>query len=314
MFQQAKGIATINGQISGGLLTFDFEGKSHGVACVFDRWLLQIRSQSEVLANKLICHTTAGGGHHARWRYSISSVASQKLAQASDGKLLIELKGERGYTICPPTPGYSWVYQGWPSLSVISTDELDCLIKTSLQFDQSGLNAKRTKSPDNLVVASYNQSDEWRSVLERKGWKSAGLDNDQIEHWTRPGKNIDDGSSATWSIKENRGECPARRLYVFSSNAAPLEAERSYTPFQLYQHLECQGEAQQAAKALSAADWGTSDNPAPEVPPLEVLNLPTLMSEEYRPLKWAVEPILPAGLTRQDVVRPIDGRRQGYGL
>ena len=62
MFQQAKGIATINGQISGGLLTFDFEGKSHGVGCVFDRWLLQIRSQSEVLANKLICHTTAGGG------------------------------------------------------------------------------------------------------------------------------------------------------------------------------------------------------------------------------------------------------------
>ena len=112
-------------------------------------------------------------------------------------QLLIELKGEGGYTICPPTPGYSWVYQGWPSLSVISTDELDCLIKTSLQFDQSGLNAKRTKSPDNLVVASYNQSDEWRSVLERKGWKSAGLDNDQIEHWARPGKNIDDGSSAT---------------------------------------------------------------------------------------------------------------------
>ena len=253
MFNRAKGIVTINGQISGGLLTFDFEGKSHGVACVFDRWLLQIRSQSEVLANKLIYYTTGGDGYHARCRYSISSVASQKLAQTSDGKLLIELKGEGGYTICPPTPGYSWVYQGWPSLSVISSDELDCLIKTSLQFDQSGLNAKRTKSPDNLVVASYNQSDEWRSVLQRKGWKSAGLDNDQIEHWTRPGKNIDDGSSATWSIKENRGECPARRLYVFSSNAAPLEADRSYSPFQLFQQLEYQGDYHEAFEALSAA-------------------------------------------------------------
>jgi len=82
----------------------------------------------------------------------------------------------------------------------------------------------------------------------------------------------------------------------FSSNAAPLEAERSYTPFQLYQHLECQGEAQQAAKALEAAGWATSDETAPEVPPLDILNLPALMSKEYQSLKWAVEPILPSGL------------------
>ena len=38
LFHQKTSIATINGEISGGLYTLDFEGKSHQVDCVYDEW------------------------------------------------------------------------------------------------------------------------------------------------------------------------------------------------------------------------------------------------------------------------------------
>jgi len=300
MFERASAIATINGQVSGGLMVLDFEGQSHGVDCLFEPWLEGLQSESKSLTDKLIYHTTGGGGYHVRFRCPDGVRASQDLAKTVDNRILVELKGEGGYTLCPPSTGYQWVVGNWDALPTITVQELESLLHSCRQLDQLSTEPK-TRSEHQTVSDplwdSYNQSQEWRSLLQKHGWQMGRTDSDQIEHWVRPGKPIDSGTSATWSAQANRGECAAQRFYVFSSNAAPLEAERSYTPFQLYQHLECQGEAQQAAKALSAAGWGTSDNPSPEVPPLEVLNLPALMSEEYRPLKWAVEPILPAGLS-----------------
>ena len=305
MFGQASAIATINGQVSGGVMVLDFEGQSHGVDCLFDAWWDSLKSEAKALADRLVYHTTGGGGYHVRFRCPGGVRTSQNLAKSQENQVLVELRGEGGYTLCPPSPGYDWVVGGWDSLPTINPHELEYLLNRCRQLDQLGTEPKtrpelrikpQQQAANDPLRDNYNQSEEWRLLLQKHGWQMGRVGNDQIEHWVRPGKPIDSGASATWSAQANRGECGARRFFVFSSNAAPLEAERSYTPFQLYQHFECRGQAQQAAKALSAAGWGTSDNPSPEVPPLDILNLPTLMSTEYKPQKWAVHPILPAGL------------------
>jgi len=254
-------------------MVLDFEGQSHGVDCLFEPWLESLQSESKSLTDKLIYHTTGGGGYHVRFRCPSDVRSSQELAKSKDGKVLIELRGKGGYTLCPPSTGYQWVVGDWDALPTITIQELESLLHSCRQLDQLGIEPKTRPElrikPQHQAVNdplrdSYNQSQEWRSLLQKHGWQMGRTDSDQIEHWVRPDKPIDSGTSATWSDQANRGECEARRLYVFSSNAAPLEAGRSYTPFQLYQHLECQGEAQQAAKALSATSWATSDNPSPE--------------------------------------------------
>ena len=79
--------------------------------------------------------------------------------------------------------------------------------------------------------------------MRRHGWTLArGGEN---EYWRRPGK--DQGWSATL-----RG----RVLYVFSSNAAPFEPDRAYSPFAAYTLLEHAGDFAAAAAALRSEGYG----------------------------------------------------------
>lgn len=78
-------------------------------------------------------------------------------------------------------------------------------------------------------------------LLIRHGWTQAkGGEN---EHWRRPGKA--DGTSAT--LKNINGKW---RLYVFSSNAAPLDGGRGYDPLGLLAGFEHGGSITDAVAAL----------------------------------------------------------------
>jgi hypothetical protein len=71
------------------------------------------------------------------------------------------------------------------------------------------------------------------------------------DYFRRPGKNSG-GCSA--SLKD-------RTFFVFSSNAAPFEAWKSYSPFAMYALLECYGDYNYAAHELSSKGYG---KPPPE--------------------------------------------------
>jgi hypothetical protein len=74
---------------------------------------------------------------------------------------------------------------------------------------------------------------------------------DGNQHWTRPGKAS--GTSAT--LKD-------RVFYVFSSNAAPLEAGRAYSPFALFAAFEHHKDFESAARALGQLSFGSQSAPA----------------------------------------------------
>jgi hypothetical protein len=93
----------------------------------------------------------------------------------------------------------------------------------------------------------------WREVLEPAGWTVAGH-RDRVTYWRRPGKV--DGVSAT------TGYVGADALFIFSSNAAPFEAGRSYTRFGAYAGLEHQGDLSAAAGELRRRGYGQVAGPA----------------------------------------------------
>jgi hypothetical protein len=89
----------------------------------------------------------------------------------------------------------------------------------------------------------FNHRGDVRAVLQQHGWvRVSGRDN---EYWRRPGKTS--GWSATL-----KGQV----LYVFSSNAAPFEPNRAYSPFSVYTLLEHGGDFEQAARCLRQLGYG----------------------------------------------------------
>jgi P4 family phage/plasmid primase-like protien len=93
----------------------------------------------------------------------------------------------------------------------------------------------------------FNARADWADVLP--DWTYVHTCRDGTERWRRSGK--DEG----WSATINYGG--SDMLYVWTSNAKPLEPRTSYTKFGAYAALHHDGDHAAAAKALAAQGYGT---------------------------------------------------------
>lgn len=288
MFKEdATGIATIGGAVSGGLeiIDFDYHYPNAGIdgrfiGNVYPDWAELVKVQYPDLFQRLVINSTPTGGNHVRYRYKAEIYEGKKsLANAynqdADGKILlrdgkpeivtiIEQRGERAYALCPPSPNYQMIQGDLLAIPTITKEERDFLIQTAKSFHVISPNDKQpaqdvglsptittTQPSDELRPGDdYNQRGDHRGLLEKHGWTFVTERKDGAELWRRPGKD-DNGWSATWNAIPNR-------FYVFSTNASPLDAERTYDLFSLYACLEeHNGDFGAAAKALAREGYGT---------------------------------------------------------
>ena len=99
----------------------------------------------------------------------------------------------------------------------------------------------------------------------KHGWTRADITGDE-ERWTRPGKKT--GTSATLRNIDGKDY-----FYVFSSNAEPLEADRSYDAFGLFATLECNGDIKKASEELLRLGFGERIRPPRELPEIDFSQL-----------------------------------------
>ena len=90
----------------------------------------------------------------------------------------------------------------------------------------------------------------WDQIIT--AWTYVGNDGKQTSYWRRPGKS--DGISATTGYLHTQDGYEL--LYVFSSNAAPLEAGKAYTKFAAYAYLNHGGDFKAAAADLREQGYG----------------------------------------------------------
>lgn len=93
-------------------------------------------------------------------------------------------------------------------------------------------------------------ADEVARLLTQAGWREGRPDRDGARYFTRPGKR--EGISATL------GKVAPGVLYVFTSSAPPLTAERPYDPVDVLTDLVYAGDRREADRALVEAGWGVS--------------------------------------------------------
>jgi hypothetical protein len=130
-FTRPHNVAIIGGQVSGGLVIFDFDEDAERM---FDKF------SSLVDLTGFPVVATGGGGIHIYMR-THEPIGNKKLARRSDGKVYIESRGEGGYAIAPPSvhPSgieYKFLSGGFDSIPVLSQDRFDVMLDAADSLDE----------------------------------------------------------------------------------------------------------------------------------------------------------------------------------
>lgn len=103
----------------------------------------------------------------------------------------------------------------------------------------------------------FNRKATWDEVLVPHSWQYLGRTGNRGD-WKRPGKTEPGLSATTGHCHSQAGE---DLLYVFSSNAEPFEAGKTYSKFGAFAVLNHNGSFTEASKALAAKGYGELPQP-----------------------------------------------------
>lgn len=246
-------LAVVCGQTSGGLEVIDFDQK--GVL------FQEFKDKVGAALDGCVIESTQSGGFHVAYRTPAPG-RNVKLANTEAG-CAIETRGEGGICIISPTNGYNIKEGSWTNLPTLSKERRDYLINVCISLDESKREEtapiiSRTPSripamgDDRESTADYlRRSDDWRASLLRAGWSYIRAD-EKFEYWSRPGQSVAGKVGGCYSIEEGY-------FHVFTSNAAPLEVDKTYSPLQLIAALEYNGDLSATSRAYSRHVEGATD-------------------------------------------------------
>lgn len=310
----------IAGAVSGNLEVLDFDiPEKHdfkagqtGTAPLFQPFVdFLIEHGHEDLINSLIWMRSKSGGMVLIYRCPDATISGNtKLAErdATPEELekrpgqrrydLIETRGEKGYFVCAPTPGYKLLKGTLSNIPAISAEDRELLLSVARFLSPSEPTTyapERSNPSAQRPGDAYNLKASWEEILVPHGWQR-GKKSGNRTHWTRPGKKVKDGNSAT------TGNGPNDLLYVFTSAAYPFEPSTGYSKFAAYCYLNHNRDFHHGAQVLKSEGYGESraQKQTRESPPATTGRGLTLRQFEANSFQYAkptylVEPYLQIG-------------------
>lgn len=263
------GVGLVCGEISGGLELFEFEATAieQGLLTRFCEAMLAVGADE--LLNRITggyTERSASGGLHFLYRCPVTR--TEKLASTPDHRTLIETKGEGGYVIVAPShgpvspTGGAWEHQQGTlaTIPTISPDERALLHRIARTLDQAPAADLRFTRPTSIDTTTPSPLDLYRDdphiteqtaqLLEKHGWTRAGITGDTL-YMRRPGKQH--------GISASIGHVAPGVTTIFTTSTA-LDA-RTYSPGDLYAHLEHDGNIAEATRALRDAGYAPPIDP-----------------------------------------------------
>lgn len=243
-FANGARLAVICGKVSGNLECLDFDDPA-----TFQPFLELLALRCPGLPERLLHRRTPSGGYHLIYRCADPVAGNLKLASDETGSVRIETRGEGGYFVSAPSPGYEVISGRLPDCPTLTGEEIRVIHDTAKTFDrkkaaplfnQTQARTATGDAPGDL----FNRDHTAAELLAAHGWKpdrktSGGLG------YTRPDK--DSGTSGVLLETGN--------FYCWSSNAAPLEPGQSYSPFALYAAYNHGGDFSAAARELAGSGY-----------------------------------------------------------
>ncbi|MFN3196136.1 MAG: VapE domain-containing protein [Chlorobiota bacterium] len=250
-------LALVCGGVSNGLEVIDIDNHLNNATEVFNSYIELIKEFDEDLYNSLVIESTQSEGYHILYfceEIEGNSKLATQLDEDGTKKTVIETRGEGGYLLSYPSNGYDLIQNSIEKIPFITFEQRNYLLNLAKSFDTVGTHQKETtyksNESNNLSVGDdFNNRGDIQDILISFGWILESKING-VEKWKRPGKR-EKGHSATFNYK-NSG-----LFYVFSSNAHPLESEKSYNKFALYTYLKHNGDFKEATKDLAKQGYGS---------------------------------------------------------
>ena len=266
----SDGVGLVCGEVSGRLEMVELEGlavdRGLGYALVerlkelelFELW-------QRIVAGYL--EATPRNGLHTLLRTSDgAALPNTVLAATADHDVLIETRGEGGFTVVAPSSGRShpnggaWqLVAGGPStVAVITSDERDDLYAALAEFDQRVRVVSEPQSASSGLDLGerpgdvFNAAASWADVLGPHGWTLQRVQSG-VCYWRKPDKRKP-GCSATTGRDEHD------RLFVFSTSTE-FEPGKPYSKFSAYALLEHGGDYGRAAAELRRRGYGGQSEP-----------------------------------------------------
>jgi len=173
-------------------------------------------------------------------------------------KVLIETRGEGGYFVTSPTPGYSFTQNHLEKIPIISTEERELIFTIARSFDQmpiKGLLANENQKsfqPTNLISSfeDFNSRGDVPALLAQSGWRYV---------YSRADRMFFKRSGTTESKTSANFHTKLRVFYVFSTSTE-FEGGCGYNPVGVYTILKHGGDFSAASKALLSEGFGTKIN------------------------------------------------------
>ena len=277
------GIGVICGEASGNAEMLEVEGPEQDLASRIERIIDLAINKYATIGLPELCQrvfngcaeTSAGGGFHIFTRITDGpALGNTKLAMQGD-KVLAETRGQGGFVIVAPTPARKGHRQGsvytlQPNTSPANTAEitseerdlLHLLIGEALhQHDNTPTEPpkpKTTRTTNELTPwDDWANRTSWADILTPHGWQYAWTAPDERTHWTRPGKDKREGTSAT-SLEDGP-------LYVFTTSTT-LPANEGMSKLYVHAHYNHNNDLQAASRHLRDQGYGTTET-HPELPP-----------------------------------------------
>lgn len=260
----AFGIAIVCGAISGNLEIIDIDEKNDHQRGLFQKFIKSIKAYKPELLAKLLVASSQTGGYHffyqckeisnslilARRSCTKDELAINKHQRA---KILIETRGEGGYVIVYPTPGYRFIQHSLINIPAILPDErhnLHQIARSLNRYQDHPGPINRTPSvsysPQISPFNDYDSRADIIALLERHGWrvvKTTGLKT----YFQRPG---DTDHETSGDFHHGLG------LFSVCSTSTDFMPFTGYRPYAVYTILECNGNFKLAAKQLLAEGYG----------------------------------------------------------
>jgi archaellum biogenesis ATPase FlaH len=222
---------------------------------------LILAGHESLLAKLTLLIKTPSGGWHVPYRCLDGVGGNTKLALALvhediPPQEVIETRGNGGYVVAWPSPGYSLASGSWGQIPVVSGEERDALLSVARSLSETNDRPYTHDGPREARRPGddFARTHSWADVLGPHGWALA-RETAGEGYWTRPGKKVRDGTSATTNYKGSD------LLKVFSSNAHPFEPGATYTKFAAFSFLEYGGNFIEAAKHLGRSGYGDQQSP-----------------------------------------------------
>lgn len=324
MFQKNEtGIAIVTGKVSLNTEILDEDLKYDLTGTMHDEFVALLNEHAPGLYEKLIIQRTRNKGHHYIYRCETiegnlklasrpTSEAEQKSHPNEKVKVLYETRGEGGYFVCAPTPGYEIIQGSFENIPTITKEEREILFSVARSFDQCIKEFTYTKAATDFKFSGNSPFDDYDSkvdviaLLQQYGWTPV---------FTKGSKTFLKRPGDTKASQSANYDSDKKWFTVFSTSTE-FEPQKAYKPYAVFAVLECNADFKEAARKLLDIGFGekqsyqsntnssksenkhnskekqyqdVSDIPAPPFPDEIFQNLPEFLSEACALFKDKIE-------------------------